>query len=79
MAPGWPSQTPRWGFTTRTRNRPPRLHHIPRQYVEGFAQDTWKTTPSLTLTYGARYTVIVPYHAEWRTWRFFDPRFYDPK
>jgi hypothetical protein len=44
---------------------------------EGFAQDNWKTTPSLTLTYGLRYTVIVPYHAEWRNMAVFDPRFYD--
>src|SRR5882724_7239479 len=45
---------------------------------EGFAQDTWKTTPALTLTYGLRYTVIVPYHAEWGNMAVFDPRFYDP-
>src|SRR5438477_5529766 len=44
---------------------------------EGFAQDTWKTTPALTLTYGLRYTVIVPYHAEWGNMAVFDPRFYD--
>jgi len=45
---------------------------------EGFAQDSWKMTPRLTLTYGLRYTVIVPYHAEWGNMIVFDPRFYDP-
>jgi Carboxypeptidase regulatory-like domain/TonB-dependent Receptor Plug Domain len=45
---------------------------------EGFAQDSWKTTPKLTLTYGLRYSVIVPYHALWGNMIVFDPRFYDP-
>src|SRR6266566_2231814 len=45
---------------------------------EGFAQDTWKTTPALTLTFGVRYSVIVPYHALWGNMIVFDPRFYDP-
>ena len=44
---------------------------------EGFAQDTWKTTPKLTLTFGARYTVIVPYHALWGNMIVFDPTAYD--
>jgi hypothetical protein len=45
---------------------------------EMFAQDSWKTTQKLTLTYGARYSIIVPYHAEWANMAVFDPRFYDP-
>jgi hypothetical protein len=45
---------------------------------EAFAQDSWKISPRLTLTYGMRYTVIVPYHAEWGNMIVFDPRFYDP-
>jgi len=44
---------------------------------EGFAQDSWKTTPRLTLTFGLRYTVIVPYHALWGNMIVFDPNFYD--
>lgn len=45
---------------------------------EGFAQDSWKATQKLTLTYGARYSVIVPYHAVWGNMIVFDPTFYDP-
>jgi predicted heme/steroid binding protein len=44
---------------------------------EGFAQDAWKTTTKLTVTFGLRYTVNVPYHAEWANMIVFDPRFYD--
>ena len=45
---------------------------------EGFAQDSWKVSQRLTVNYGARYTVIVPYHAEWANMAVFDPRFYNP-
>ena len=45
---------------------------------EAFAQDSWKTRQNLTLTFGARYSVIVPYHALWGNMIVFDPRFYDP-
>ena len=44
---------------------------------EGFAQDSWKTRQNLTLTFGLRYSVIVPYHALWGNMIVFDPRFYD--
>jgi predicted heme/steroid binding protein len=44
---------------------------------EAFAQDSWKTRQNLTLTFGARYSVIVPYHALWGNMIVFDPRFYD--
>jgi predicted heme/steroid binding protein len=45
---------------------------------ESFAQDSWKMSQNLTLTFGARYSVIVPYHALWGNMIVFDPRFYDP-
>ena len=44
---------------------------------ESFAQDSWKTRQNLTLTFGVRYSVIVPYHALWGNMIAFDPRFYD--
>jgi predicted heme/steroid binding protein len=45
---------------------------------EGFAKDTWKASQKLTLDYGVRYTVIVPYHALWGNMIVFDPTLYDP-
>jgi len=32
---------------------------------EGFGQDSWKVRQKLTINFGLRYTVIVPYHALW--------------
>ncbi len=45
---------------------------------EGFAQDSWSATQKLHVDYGARYTVIVPYHALWGNMSVFDPASYDP-
>jgi len=45
---------------------------------EGFAQDAWSVTEKLHVDYGARYTVIVPYHAVWGNMIVFDPSLYDP-
>src|SRR5438445_1353954 len=45
---------------------------------ESFAQDSWKMRQNLTLTFGFRYSVIVPYHALWGNMIVFEPRFYDP-
>jgi len=45
---------------------------------EGFAQDGWKARQNLTITYGVRYTVNVPYHTIWNNMIAFDPSLYDP-
>ncbi|HKW97587.1 MAG TPA: carboxypeptidase regulatory-like domain-containing protein [Bryobacteraceae bacterium] len=45
---------------------------------EAFAQDSWKVTQKLHVDYGFRYSVIVPYSAQWRNMIVFDPAFYDP-
>ena len=45
---------------------------------EGFGQDTWKARQNLTVTYGARYMVNIPYHAVWGNMIVFDPEFYNP-
>ncbi len=45
---------------------------------EYFAQDSWKVTEKLHIDYGVRYTVIIPYSAQWRNMIVFDPAFYDP-
>jgi Carboxypeptidase regulatory-like domain len=44
---------------------------------ESFAQDSWKFRQNLTINYGLRYTVIVPYHALWGNMILFDPTLYD--
>jgi hypothetical protein len=45
---------------------------------EPFVQDSWKVNQKLTVNYGIRYTVIVPYSAPWRNMIVFDPALYDP-
>ncbi len=45
---------------------------------EGFAQDQWKASQRLTINYGVRYTVNVPYKALWSNMIVFDPKYYDP-
>jgi len=45
---------------------------------EGFAKDTWKASQKLTVDYGVRYTVNVPYRALWGNMIIFDPTLYDP-
>ena len=48
------------------------------QMYEGFAQDSWKVNRKLHFDYGVRYTVIVPFSAQWRNMIVFDPTLYDP-
>jgi predicted heme/steroid binding protein len=56
-----------------------RAYTIFRSHMwEGFAEDSWKVSQKLTINYGFRYTVIVPYHALWGNMIVFDPSFYDP-
>jgi Carboxypeptidase regulatory-like domain/TonB dependent receptor len=45
---------------------------------EGFAQDSWSATGRLHIDYGVRYTLIVPFHADWGNMIVFDPAFYNP-
>ena len=45
---------------------------------EWFAQDSWKASQKLTLTYGVRYSIMMPYGAIWRNMSAFDPTLYDP-
>ena len=55
-----------------------RAYTIFRSHMwEGFAQDSWKVRQKLTINYGLRYTVIVPYHALWGNMIVFDPSSYD--
>ncbi len=45
---------------------------------EPYVQDSWKVSQKLTLNYGVRYTIIVPYKALWGNQIAFDPKLYDP-
>ncbi len=45
---------------------------------EGFAQDQWRATSKLTLEFGVRYSVMMPYHALWGNQSFFSEKDYNP-
>ena len=45
---------------------------------EGFAQDSWSATSRLHIDYGVRYSVVVPFHADWGNMIVFDPAYYNP-
>ena len=47
------------------------------QMYETFAQDSWKVNRKLHVDFGMRYTVIVPFSAQWRNQIVFDPTLYD--
>ncbi|HKD07593.1 MAG TPA: carboxypeptidase regulatory-like domain-containing protein [Bryobacteraceae bacterium] len=56
-----------------------RAYTIYRGFLyEWFAQDSWKVNPKLTINYGVRQTITVPYKALWGNQVFFDPALYDP-
>jgi len=48
------------------------------QMYEWFAQDEWKATPKLKITYGVRHTIVQPYYSLWGNMTIFDPKYYDP-
>jgi hypothetical protein len=57
----------------------PRAYTIYRGFLyEWFAQDSWKVTQKLTVNYGIRQTINVPYKALWGNQIFFDPALYNP-
>ncbi len=54
-----------------------RAYTIYRGFLyEWFAQDSWKVNQKLTINYGVRQTITVPYKALWGNQIFFDPALY---
>ena len=49
---------------TKTLSVLPQGSYVPRHFrateAEWYAQDSWRATPNLTLTFGARYTLLQP-------------------
>jgi hypothetical protein len=65
-------------FTTYSELGPRGYTVFRSNMYEAFAQDNWKATQSLTVNYGVRYTINLPYSAAWRNMSVFDPALYDP-
>ena len=54
-----------------------RAYTIYRGYLyEWFAQDAWRVSQKVSITYGVRQTITVPYKALWGNQVFFDPALY---
>lgn len=52
--------------------------HFRFNQIEGFAQDTWKITRSLSLEYGIRYQWVQPFYLQGNNASNFDPTVYNP-
>ena len=63
--------------TIRSRIRTP-VTSYPYQNIEWYGQDTWKVSSHLTVNYGLRMNVIVPFHDSLGDMSNFLPAAYNP-
>jgi Carboxypeptidase regulatory-like domain len=59
--------------TTTRRNFPSYLVNQSWEYIDGYVQDEWKVTTRLTLSYGVRYQLHLPWHSANGMLATFDP------
>jgi hypothetical protein len=59
--------------TTLRRNFPPYLVDRSWNYIDGYIQDEWKVTSRLTVSYGVRYQLHLPWHDASGMLAEFDP------